>query len=85
VCYLSVIYYRVVYLVGRRGPAQAACTAKELREVLGKLCIKSYSEFILPIQFSSAYLFDYFWRCSMKLFGKGPRWLYDVLHNDFLC
>ncbi|KAI5383017.1 hypothetical protein KIW84_070426 [Lathyrus oleraceus] len=26
---------RVVYLVGRRGPAQAACTAKELREVLG--------------------------------------------------
>ncbi|XP_057421030.1 NADPH:adrenodoxin oxidoreductase, mitochondrial [Lotus japonicus] len=26
---------RVVYLVGRRGPSQAACTAKELREVLG--------------------------------------------------
>ncbi|XP_061343855.1 NADPH:adrenodoxin oxidoreductase, mitochondrial [Gastrolobium bilobum] len=26
---------RMVYLVGRRGPAQAACTAKELREVLG--------------------------------------------------
>ncbi|KAG5155789.1 hypothetical protein JHK82_013758 [Glycine max] len=26
---------RVVYLVGRRGPAQAACTAKELREILG--------------------------------------------------
>ncbi|KAK4283827.1 hypothetical protein QN277_000737 [Acacia crassicarpa] len=26
---------RKVYLVGRRGPAQAACTAKELREVLG--------------------------------------------------
>ncbi|XP_027916469.1 NADPH:adrenodoxin oxidoreductase, mitochondrial isoform X2 [Vigna unguiculata] len=25
---------RVVYLVGRRGPAQAACTAKELREIL---------------------------------------------------
>ncbi|CAK7344251.1 unnamed protein product [Dovyalis caffra] len=24
-----------VYLVGRRGPAQAACTAKELREILG--------------------------------------------------
>lgn len=32
---------RKVYLVGRRGPAQAACTAKELREVLGikDLCI----------------------------------------------
>ncbi|CAI0628785.1 unnamed protein product [Linum tenue] len=28
-------YYRKVYLVGRRGPAQAACTAKELREILG--------------------------------------------------
>ncbi|XP_012076735.1 NADPH:adrenodoxin oxidoreductase, mitochondrial [Jatropha curcas] len=26
---------RKVYLVGRRGPVQAACTAKELREVLG--------------------------------------------------
>lgn len=26
---------RRVYLVGRRGPAQAACTAKELREILG--------------------------------------------------
>ncbi|KAJ7954417.1 NADPH:adrenodoxin oxidoreductase, mitochondrial [Quillaja saponaria] len=26
---------RKVYLVGRRGPAQSACTAKELREVLG--------------------------------------------------
>ncbi|CAN0897197.1 NADPH:adrenodoxin oxidoreductase, mitochondrial [Linum grandiflorum] len=26
---------RKVYLVGRRGPAQAACTAKELREILG--------------------------------------------------
>jgi adrenodoxin-NADP+ reductase len=24
-----------VYLVGRRGPVQAACTAKELREILG--------------------------------------------------
>lgn len=34
---------RKVYLVGRRGPAQAACTAKELREVLGikDLCIHS--------------------------------------------
>ncbi|KAJ4839892.1 hypothetical protein Tsubulata_003200 [Turnera subulata] len=32
---------RKVYLVGRRGPTQAACTAKELREVLGikDLCI----------------------------------------------
>ncbi|XAR53355.1 Adrenodoxin-NADP(+) reductase [Bertholletia excelsa] len=32
---------RKVYLVGRRGPVQAACTAKELREVLGikDLCI----------------------------------------------
>lgn len=27
--------YRRVYLVGRRGPVQAACTAKELREILG--------------------------------------------------
>ncbi|GMQ09690.1 hypothetical protein CsSME_00052972 [Camellia sinensis var. sinensis] len=26
---------RKVYLVGRRGPVQAACTTKELREVLG--------------------------------------------------
>jgi hypothetical protein len=26
-----------VYLVGRRGPVQAACTAKELREILGSL------------------------------------------------
>ncbi|XP_058114284.1 NADPH:adrenodoxin oxidoreductase, mitochondrial isoform X2 [Magnolia sinica] len=26
---------RRVYLVGRRGPVQAACTAKELREILG--------------------------------------------------
>lgn len=26
---------RKVYLVGRRGPAQAACTAKELREING--------------------------------------------------
>ncbi|KAK6152066.1 hypothetical protein DH2020_014701 [Rehmannia glutinosa] len=26
---------RKVYLVGRRGPVQAACTAKELREILG--------------------------------------------------
>ncbi|XP_020276675.1 NADPH:adrenodoxin oxidoreductase, mitochondrial isoform X1 [Asparagus officinalis] len=26
---------RKVYLVGRRGPAQAACTTKELREILG--------------------------------------------------
>lgn len=26
---------RAVYLVGRRGPAQIACTAKELREILG--------------------------------------------------
>lgn len=32
---------RKVYLVGRRGPVQAACTAKELREILGikDLCI----------------------------------------------
>ncbi|KAG8639594.1 NADPH:adrenodoxin oxidoreductase, mitochondrial isoform X2 [Manihot esculenta] len=32
---------RKVYIVGRRGPVQAACTAKELREVLGikDLCI----------------------------------------------
>uniref|UniRef100_A0A2P2LFK6 NADPH:adrenodoxin oxidoreductase n=1 Tax=Rhizophora mucronata TaxID=61149 RepID=A0A2P2LFK6_RHIMU len=28
---------RKVYLVGRRGPVQAACTAKELRELLGNL------------------------------------------------
>ncbi|KAF5198881.1 NADPH:adrenodoxin oxidoreductase protein, partial [Thalictrum thalictroides] len=28
---------RKVYLVGRRGPVQAACTAKELREVLGNV------------------------------------------------
>ncbi|KAJ0091088.1 hypothetical protein Patl1_13286 [Pistacia atlantica] len=28
-------YIRKVYLVGRRGPVQAACTTKELREVLG--------------------------------------------------
>lgn len=28
-------FCRKVYLVGRRGPVQAACTAKELREVLG--------------------------------------------------
>nr|CAB3449596.1 unnamed protein product [Digitaria exilis] len=35
---------RKVYLVGRRGPVQAACTAKELREILGlknvRVCIK---------------------------------------------
>ncbi|KAL6629475.1 hypothetical protein ACP70R_029240 [Stipagrostis hirtigluma subsp. patula] len=35
---------RKVYLVGRRGPVQAACTAKELREILGlknvRICIK---------------------------------------------
>lgn len=35
---------RKVFLVGRRGPVQAACTAKELREILGlknvKVCIK---------------------------------------------
>ncbi|OEL25070.1 NADPH:adrenodoxin oxidoreductase, mitochondrial [Dichanthelium oligosanthes] len=35
---------RRVYLVGRRGPVQAACTAKELREILGlknvRICIK---------------------------------------------
>ncbi|VAH58539.1 unnamed protein product [Triticum turgidum subsp. durum] len=35
---------RKVYLVGRRGPVQAACTAKELREILGlknvNVCIK---------------------------------------------
>ncbi|XP_047044865.1 NADPH:adrenodoxin oxidoreductase, mitochondrial-like isoform X2 [Lolium rigidum] len=35
---------RKVFLVGRRGPAQAACTAKELREILGlknvHVCIK---------------------------------------------
>jgi len=35
---------RNVYLVGRRGPVQAACTAKELREILGlknvRVCIK---------------------------------------------
>ncbi|PNT71618.1 NADPH:adrenodoxin oxidoreductase, mitochondrial isoform X2 [Brachypodium distachyon] len=35
---------RKVYLVGRRGPVQAACTAKELREILGlqnvHVCIK---------------------------------------------
>ncbi|XP_020251073.1 NADPH:adrenodoxin oxidoreductase, mitochondrial-like, partial [Asparagus officinalis] len=30
---------RKVYLVGRRGPAQAACTAKELREILGIACL----------------------------------------------
>lgn len=28
---------RRVLLVGRRGPVQAACTAKELREIVGKL------------------------------------------------
>ncbi|KAA8542516.1 hypothetical protein F0562_023668 [Nyssa sinensis] len=28
-------HIRKVYLVGRRGPVQVACTAKELREVLG--------------------------------------------------
>ena len=28
---------RRVLLVGRRGPVQAACTAKELREIMGKL------------------------------------------------
>lgn len=27
---------RTVHLVGRRGPAQAACTAKEVRELLGQ-------------------------------------------------
>ncbi|GBG65212.1 hypothetical protein CBR_g50003 [Chara braunii] len=31
---------RTVLLVGRRGPAQAACTAKELREVLGLRSIR---------------------------------------------
>jgi hypothetical protein len=74
-----------VYLVGRRGPAQAACTAKELREVLGNFCIKSYAEFNLPTQFSYTYLFDSFWCSPMELFGKGTHKLYDVLHNDFLC
>ncbi|XP_028230424.1 NADPH:adrenodoxin oxidoreductase, mitochondrial-like [Glycine soja] len=32
---LEEIYIRVVYLVQRCGPAQVACTAKELREILG--------------------------------------------------
>lgn len=33
---LSPINHRKVFLVGRRGPVQAACTAKELRENLGR-------------------------------------------------
>lgn len=44
ICYQHVLFefnlyfdYRKVYLVGRRGPVQAACTTKELREVLGIL------------------------------------------------
>ncbi|XP_047960003.1 NADPH:adrenodoxin oxidoreductase, mitochondrial isoform X1 [Salvia hispanica] len=36
---------RKVYLVGRRGPVQAACTAKELREILG---IKDLGVYIKP-------------------------------------
>ncbi|GER50282.1 NADPH:adrenodoxin oxidoreductase [Striga asiatica] len=36
---------RKVYLIGRRGPVQAACTAKELREILG---IKDLSVHIQP-------------------------------------
>uniref|UniRef100_A0A453EBN3 NADPH:adrenodoxin oxidoreductase, mitochondrial n=1 Tax=Aegilops tauschii subsp. strangulata TaxID=200361 RepID=A0A453EBN3_AEGTS len=39
---------RKVYLVGRRGPVQAACTAKELREILGnyKMCLKNVNVYI---------------------------------------
>uniref|UniRef100_A0A453EBN4 NADPH:adrenodoxin oxidoreductase, mitochondrial n=1 Tax=Aegilops tauschii subsp. strangulata TaxID=200361 RepID=A0A453EBN4_AEGTS len=33
---------RKVYLVGRRGPVQAACTAKELREILGLKNVNVY-------------------------------------------
>ncbi|KAG6429882.1 hypothetical protein SASPL_107937 [Salvia splendens] len=33
---------RKVYLVGRRGPVQAACTAKELREILGNSLALSF-------------------------------------------
>lgn len=41
---------RKVYLVGRRGPVQAACTAKELRELLGnsvhsEVCLTLIAQF----------------------------------------
>ncbi len=42
---------RRVFLVGRRGPVQAACTAKEVREILGVLLLKSH-----PLQYFTAFL-----------------------------
>ncbi len=35
--------------MGRRGPVQAACTAKEVREILGVLLLKSH-----PLQYFTA-------------------------------
>ncbi|KAL2929101.1 NADPH:adrenodoxin oxidoreductase mitochondrial [Bienertia sinuspersici] len=39
---------RKVYLVGRRGPVQAACTAKELREILGMVTGKAWYVPVMP-------------------------------------
>lgn len=40
---------RKVYLVARRGPAQAACTAKELREILGIISTFPYEKLSSPL------------------------------------
>lgn len=51
--YFNYCSYRKVFLVGRRGPVQAACTAKELREVLGipqsSTSLRLISMFLLEI------------------------------------
>nr|GEU36294.1 NADPH:adrenodoxin oxidoreductase, mitochondrial isoform X1 [Tanacetum cinerariifolium] len=48
---------RKVYLMGRRGPVQASCTAKELREILGN-CYRSRALFLYYIGFLNAAIKD---------------------------
>lgn len=67
---------RKVYLVGRRGPVQAACTAKELREILGTIQI------LLSYVVIGRYLYLYVNSPSLSLLLSWPIFLFGTLIKE---
>lgn len=67
--YWKFFYLRKVYLVGRRGPVQAACTTKELREVLGNFSILSASLTLISRYFWYASEFSHLTQKKIFIYG----------------
>ena len=70
-------------MVGRRGPAQAACTAKELRELLGIVSFhcsegRLFRQILLPSS-NMLYHVKFLLVVLVSQFGFGSKWISPVI------